>query len=271
LIVYGAATLGLADPAIAAAQHVALIMHAYRYKSRRIFDMLIKLADHAAISQCRLPDPHTREFMFNVAGDSLESVFNMPQASFMDYQDPTTTDARSFTRPVMIAMKHRRHEMLTALLVEGSTANVFDGKGRTALGYAIRQNDLVSVAILLYYGANPEYYLTGDQFVTRSYLEVTPLDIAVSTNNRIAVALLLAHGADHRHVAPGRRTTGELAHALGRMALHDLIMRPAAVNNKLFQHLRYPASGFDVHHFMEFDIPGFVEQTKLCITKAFSM
>ncbi|KAH7313771.1 ankyrin repeat-containing domain protein [Stachybotrys elegans] len=89
-------------------------------------------------------------------------------------------------------------ESVRLLLVFGADANEVDGQGMTALATAVDRGFFAGAAMLLKYGANPNYSASPDA--------ETPLAAAVMANRVNLTHLLLAYGGDTKHLTADGNT-----------------------------------------------------------------
>jgi ankyrin repeat protein len=118
--------------------------------------------------------------------------------------EPNTPDGPRQIRPLAVASRQSRLEVMAVLIAAGADPNLADAGGNrwVPLMHAVHKHQTAAVKFLLDHGARPDGPVN---------LTVTPLMMAVASGQADSAAMLLDRGADAQRRAPDGATLLTLA------------------------------------------------------------
>ena len=118
--------------------------------------------------------------------------------------DPNTPDGPRQMRPLAVASRYSRLDVMATLIAAGADPNLADAAGNrwVPLMHAVHKHQAAAVKFLLEHGARPDGPVN---------LTVTPLMMAVASGQADPATMLLDRGADAQRRAPDGATLLTLA------------------------------------------------------------
>ena len=265
------------------------IIAAYAY-SRRSFGIFMKLRSKVDLVQMNrdlLVPPSANidlfQFMFK-AGTSQFMRYCEGHEDLLDQQEPVLGREGKTTTALITATKHRLYHKMIALVRAGASIDLPDSHGKTPLLKALRNNDTMATAILVFMGASLDRVLHKPGPMKLVPFE-TPVSEAIGRSANVHLArLLIGNGCLLANVM-GYSTLGTLTrvHSVDALTvarrsgrsdltehLHSVLPSGRLSPDAMLQFGKYasPWSRDRIDGITEFDVPDFIMAIKTSLGDA---